>query len=240
MGMRQEPNTEVTEAQRTRRRLRLFSVSSVRPLCLCVEILGLGLLLFCAASTRAEYIVLRNGQRLHVTGYERAGEVMHLHLPGGVVQVAATEVAAIEPEDTFTPLPRPANPPHGPFAELIRAAAEKHGLDEALITAVIAAESNFDPRAVSRKNARGLMQLMPETAADYGVTDVFDPAQNIDAGTRYLKGLLARYEGDLRLALAAYNAGPERVAQAGGVPRIAETQAYVKKVTERAARKKRS
>jgi soluble lytic murein transglycosylase-like protein len=186
----------------------------------------------------AEYIVLRNGQRLHVTGYEREGEVMRLYLPGGTVQVAAAEVAAIEPEDTFTPIPRPAPSAQSPFAELIRAAAEKHGLEEALLTAVIAAESNFDPRAVSRKGARGLMQLMPETAADYGVADSFDPAQNIDGGACYLKDLLARYDGDLRLALAAYNAGPERVERARGVPPIAETQAYVKRVSERVEKKR--
>jgi soluble lytic murein transglycosylase-like protein len=191
-----------------------------------------------ASPAHAEYVVLRNGQRLHVTGYERAGEVMRLHLPGGVVQVAAAEVAAIEPEDTFTPIPRPAPATQTPFADLIRAAAEKHGLEEALLTAVIAAESNFDSRAVSRKGARGLMQLMPETAADYGVADSFDPAQNIDGGTRYLKDLLARYDGDLRLALAAYNAGPERVERARGVPPIAETQAYVKKVSERVEKKR--
>lgn len=217
------------------------TVFSVAPAWLGVRAVALAFLLaLVCLPSRAEYVVLRNGQRLRVTGYERAGEVMRLHLPGGVVQVAASEVAAIEPEDTFPAIPRPAPSSPSPFADLIRAAAGKHGLDEALITAVIAAESNFDPRAVSRKGARGLMQLMPATAAAYRVIDVFDPAQNIDAGTRYLKELLARYAGDLRLALAAYNAGPERVERAGGVPRIAETQDYVKKVTQHFDRKNKA
>jgi soluble lytic murein transglycosylase-like protein len=99
-----------------------------------------------------------------------------------------------------------------------------------LISSVIAAESNFNAKAVSRKNARGLMQLMPETAAKLGVRNVFDPQENIDAGTRYLGNLLQRYQNDLSLALAAYNAGPERVQQYGRVPPFAETLSYVRRV----------
>jgi soluble lytic murein transglycosylase-like protein len=95
---------------------------------------------------------------------------------------------------------------------------------------VIAAESNFDPKAVSRKNARGLMQLLPETAARLGVKDVFDPKENIDAGTRYLRDLLQKYNNDLVLTLAAYNAGPDRVQQYGTVPPFAETISYVRRV----------
>ena len=120
------------------------------------------------------------------------------------------------------------------------AAAEKHGVDEGLITWVIAVGSNFNPRAVSRKRAQGLMQLLPATAAVYAVSDIFDPAQNIDAGTRYLKDLLARYRGDLRLALAAYNAGPEMVERYGGVPPFAETQKYVRVITGHMAAREQS
>src|SRR5208282_2506892 len=116
----------------------------------------------------------------------------------------------------------PLPPPAGPFAAVIRAAAAKHGVDERLIASVIAAESNFNPRAVSRKFAQGLMQLLPETAARYDVTNILDPAQNVDAGTHYLKDLLAQYQGNLQLALAAYNAGPEVVARYRGVPPIGE------------------
>jgi soluble lytic murein transglycosylase-like protein len=121
------------------------------------------------------------------------------------------------------------------YAKLIHAAAQKHSVDERLITHVIAAESNFDPKAVSRKRALGLMQLLPETAARYAVRNVFDPAQNIDGGTHYLKDLLARYSGNLRLALAAYNAGPEIVDHYGGVPPFFETQNYVKQITSKLA-----
>jgi len=180
------------------------------------------------SAAHAEYAVLKNGQRLHITGYERAGSELRLHVSGGVVTVSADTVLAIEPEDCFPTLAAPE--PTEPFGDLIRNAAEQNGVEEHLISSVIAAESNFNPRAVSRKNAQGLMQLMPATAARFAVTNVFDPAQNIVAGTRYLKELLERYGSDLRLALAAYNAGPERVARYGGMPPFAETRAYVQRV----------
>jgi soluble lytic murein transglycosylase-like protein len=103
-------------------------------------------------------------------------------------------------------------------------------MDADLITSVIAVESNFDPKAVSRKNARGLMQLLPETAAQLGVKNIDDPAENIDAGTRYLRDLLQKYNNDLALALAAYNAGPDKVQLYGRVPPYAETISYVRRV----------
>ena len=193
--------------------------------------------LLAAGAARAEYAVLRSGQRLHITGYERMGATVRLQVAGGSIQVPAAEVVAIEPEDYF---PAPVKERLDvPFAELIRAAGEKHGVEAQLIASVIAVESNFNPRAVSRKQAQGLMQLMPETAARFAVTNVFDPAQNIEAGTRYLKELLERYGQDLRLALAAYNAGPERVGQYQGVPPYRETRSYVRKVTQAVERNKR-
>jgi hypothetical protein len=189
-------------------------------------------------AANAEYAVLKNGQRLHITGYERAGEQVRLHVGGGLVTVPADRVVAIEPEDSFpTPAVEESNES---FAHLIRTAAAENGVEEHLITSVIAAESNFNPRAVSRKNAQGLMQLMPATAARFQVTDVFDPAQNIAAGTRYLKELLARYQNDLRLALAAYNAGPERVARYGGVPPFPETRAYIRRVLRELGERRRA
>jgi len=117
------------------------------------------------------------------------------------------------------------------WAPVIREAAASNNLPEALILAVIAVESNFDPRAVSEKGAAGLMQLMPGTARDMYVADVFDPEQNIHGGSRYLRVLANQYGGDMVRMLAAYNAGPEAVRRAGGaVPNIPETREYVRKV----------
>ncbi|WP_017942450.1 MULTISPECIES: lytic transglycosylase domain-containing protein [unclassified Thioalkalivibrio] len=118
----------------------------------------------------------------------------------------------------------------GEFADLIHAAANRQGVDPALVQSVIHVESCFDPQAVSRVGAYGLMQLMPATAADLGVTDRFDPAQNIDGGTRYLAAMLDRFEGNLELALAAYNAGPGAVERHGGVPPFRETQNYIQRI----------
>jgi len=187
--------------------------------------------LLAAAPASADYAVLRSGGRLHVTGYELDGDRVRLAVAGGAVDIAASDLISIEPEDVF-PAPPPADVDFGVrYAKLIHAAAQKHGVDEKLISSVIAAESNFDPKAISRKHALGLMQLLPTTAKQYAVTNVFDPAQNIDAGTHYLKDLLARYQGNLKFALAAYNAGPEMVDRYGGVPPFPETRSYVRQIT---------
>jgi hypothetical protein len=116
------------------------------------------------------------------------------------------------------------------YSYLVRRYARKYGLRESLIYAVIKAESDGDPNAVSRAGARGLMQLMPGTAAEMQVTSIFDPAQNIAGGTQYLAGLLKAFSNNLTLALAAYNAGPATVRKYGGVPPFPETQDYVNKV----------
>jgi hypothetical protein len=187
--------------------------------------------LLCGAvpSAHAEYVALRNGQRFHVTSYQLLGDKYRLQIPGGVVEVPVEQVVSIEPEDTFAPLPTPVAAT-APFREIVKAAATRYNVDADLITSVIAAESNFDPKAVSKKNARGLMQLLPETAARFGVQNIFDPQENINAGTQYLRELLQRYNNDLVLALAAYNAGPERVLEFGRVPPYPETTSYIRRV----------
>jgi soluble lytic murein transglycosylase-like protein len=114
--------------------------------------------------------------------------------------------------------------------KLVREAADRHRVDPALIRAVIQTESNWNPIALSNKGAGGLMQLIPTTARRFGVNDVFNPQQNIDGGVHYLKTLLERYNGDLDMALAAYNAGEGAVDRAHGIPSFRETRNYVQKV----------
>lgn len=116
------------------------------------------------------------------------------------------------------------------YSRLIKEAGRTYRIDPAMITSIITVESNFDRFAVSPKGAQGLMQLMPGTASDLRVRDPFDPEENIFGGTRYFSALLDRFDDDVRLALAAYNAGPERVKQYGGVPPIRETRKYIDKV----------
>lgn len=119
------------------------------------------------------------------------------------------------------------------FSEEIRETAMRYGVNPALVEAVIRMESAFNPWAVSRKGAQGLMQLMPGTASALGVRDAFNPRQNIEGGVRHLRYLLDRYPGNVSLALAAYNAGEGAVDSYGGIPPYAETRQYVQKILER-------
>ena len=203
-------------------------------------ILSVSFLACAAPSIRAEYIVLRSGQRLAVTGYQIVGDKYRLQMKGGTAEVPVEQVLAIEPEEIFTPMTR-VEVSQEPFGDLIRAAAKRYSVDADLITSVIAAESNFDPKAISRRDARGLMQLLPATAARLGVKNIFDPQENIEAGTRYLSDLLQLYKNDLALTLAAYNAGPERVQQYGQrVPPFAETVSYIRRVQQTYQQRKSS
>ena len=197
----------------------------------------LALLLWLPATARADYVVLRSGARLDVTGYEILPDRYILHLRGGVAQVPISEIVGIEPEEVFEPVEQPLND-KTPFEKIIRAAADRYGMDADLIHCVVAVESNFNAKAVSPKKASGLMQLLPQTAKQYGVKNIFDPEENVNAGTRYLKELLGKYH-DLTLALAAYNAGPERVDQYGRrVPPYLETMKYVQRIAKSYAKVK--
>jgi soluble lytic murein transglycosylase-like protein len=159
---------------------------------------------------------------------ESAGATL---LPLADNEPAVTAFAASAPEAAACD-PMPA----GETGPLIESAAKTNNLKPELIREVISRESAFRPCAVSVKGAQGLMQLMPASAVQLGVTDVFDPRQNIDAGAKYLRQLLDRYKGDVRLALAAYNAGAGAVDSAAGVPPFAETQEYVKTITAKLAK----
>src|SRR5262249_7834769 len=188
-------------------------------------------LFFCAQASRAEYVVLKSGQRLVVSGYQLVGDTFKLQLSSGSGAFPASEVVSIEPEEVFRAVPRP-ELADIPYANFIKNAAQHHGVDADLIVSVITAESKFNPKAVSRKNARGLMQLLPETATRLGVKNIFDPQENIEAGTKYLRELLDRYHNDLALALAAYNAGPQRIEQFKTVPPYRETISYIRRVQQ--------
>jgi soluble lytic murein transglycosylase-like protein len=126
----------------------------------------------------------------------------------------------------------PAALPPAEIEQLVQSNAATWQVDPALVRAVMANESGFNPKATSKTGAQGLMQLEPETASSLGVTDAYDPQQNVWGGTRYLRGLLDRFGGDLTKAIAAYNAGPGAVEKYGGVPPYAETQSYVKNVLD--------
>jgi len=190
-----------------------------------------------APAARAEIAVLANGQTMKITGHRTEGDTVFLSLKGGgEVGTPASQLRGFVPDEVADEVAAPT----GTRAELEALAvdvARRHGLDPALVLAVASVESGFQPKAVSPKGALGLMQLMPATATSLGVEDAFDPEVNLEGGSRYLAELLTLYGGDLRRALAAYNAGPGAVKRHGGIPPYRETRAYVKKVLERYRKK---
>jgi soluble lytic murein transglycosylase-like protein len=202
-----------------------------------------------SASASAEILVLTNGGTLSVKGYRIDGSQITVTLRrGGEATFDRSLVARIAEDEVPEPAPLPEPPvaesvvvvpalqptvslaelSQRPFADMIQTVSARHGVDPVLVHAMIQAESNYQPRARSTKGARGLMQVLPSTARQFGGGNLFDPQHNLDTGVRYLKGLLTQFE--LTQAIAAYNAGPAAVRRYGGVPPYAETQAYVEKV----------
>jgi hypothetical protein len=208
--------------------------------------------LFCAVivallarpATAAELAILRNGFSIRHEHRLVMGTTTRLYLTAddsSFTDVPTAEITGYE-KDLLLPLPAPADAhvsiaaplepakPALALNEVVNSASAAYHLDPDLVNSVIHAESGFNARAVSPKGARGLMQLMPSTASQLGVHDAFDPATNVEGGSRYLRELLERYNFDLVKALAAYNAGPLRVEQYQGVPPFRETRAYVARI----------
>ena len=201
---------------------------------------GFAILFACTAVQAEEAVVwFVDGRTLVVESISLDEDVATLRLSGGshlMVPAARIErfqmtAAAVATAPQMTQAGAEAWPIlAGPYAETIRLAALRHGVDPVLLTAMAAVESGFDPQAVSHKGAQGLLQLMPETARRFGVANSFDPDQNVDGGARYLDWLLTRFSGDEQLALAGYNAGEGAVERYQGIPPFPETERYVVRV----------
>lgn len=202
-----------------------------------------------------EVAVLKNGFSITHHRREVVGELTRLYITGDGASFIDVPTADIEHYEAAP------DPPAAPVEQLARAsqrtlstpaaqktpvdlsqvvneASGRYRLDPDFVNSVIKAESGFNVRAVSRKGAQGLMQLMPGTASQLGVSNAFDPQANVDGGTRYLRELLERYNFDMVKALAAYNAGPQRVEHYGGVPPYSETRAYVARIVRDFNKKK--
>ena len=190
----------------------------------------------------AEMANLRNGFSIRHERHENQGETTRLYMGSGAsssyVDVATSQIESFEAAPAEPQAAGALSAGSQDLHEIISAASSRSQIDADFIASVIQAESANNPRAVSRKGAQGLMQLMPATASSLGVKNSFDPADNVDGGVRYLRELLLQYKGDAAKALAAYNAGPQRVQQYKGVPPYRETHAYVARVINDYNRKK--
>jgi soluble lytic murein transglycosylase-like protein len=190
----------------------------------------------------AEIVNLRNGFSIRHDHHESMGEKTRLYLSSnpsaGYIDVATLEVESFEHAAPEPVSDGSYDSPSKDLKEIISIASARSQIDADFIASVVRAESGNNPQAVSKKGAQGLMQLMPETAKSLGVTDSFDPADNIEGGVRYLRELLLSYDGDAVRALAAYNAGPQTVRKFGGVPPYRETRAYITRVIRDYNRKK--
>ena|SRR2546423_6024644 len=192
------------------------------------------------STSAAEMATLRNGFAIRYERREAMDTVTRLYLvkaPDNYIDVPTAEIVRFEAVDSPLP-PAVSSAPASDLDAVVSAASKRNNIDPDLVNSLILAESGFDPNAVSAKGAQGLMQLMPQTAARMGVQNAMDPAANVEGGTRYLGALLSRYHNDLGKALAAYNAGPDRVEQYHGVPPYPETRAYVARIIHDFNRKK--
>jgi Transglycosylase SLT domain len=197
-------------------------------------------ILFTIPAFGTDLAILHNGFSIRHERREIVGSMTRLYLgadKAGYVDIATDQIERFD-KDLLPPISvvPPAKPQN--LNEVINSISDRHHLDPDLINSVIRAESGFNPHAVSPKGARGLMQLMPQTASQLGISNSFDPSANVEGGTRYLSELLKRYNFDLIKALAAYNAGPHRVEQYRGVPPYYETRAYVARIVRDFNRKK--
>lgn len=161
----------------------------------------------------------------------RAQTIYHYQDPSGTVHLSDIQTTSEYRPFFYFRIPKGAD--RAQIAAIIAKEAGRYGLDPSLVTAMVEVESGFQVKAVSPKGAQGLMQIMPGTAQDLKLKDSFDAQKNIEAGSRYLRQLLDRFGGNVRLALAAYNAGPGTVSRCGGVPNISETKSYIEKVKAR-------
>ena len=190
----------------------------------------------------AELANLRNGFSIRHEHHEALGEYTRLYLgteaSSGYVDVATAQIESFEQAPAEAKSVGAGEARSQDLNGIIASASSSSKIDADFIASVIRAESANNPRAVSPKGAKGLMQLMPSTASNLGVKDSFNPAENVDGGVRYLRDLLLQYNGDAAKALAAYNAGPRRVQQYKGVPPYHETHAYVARIINDYNRKK--
>lgn len=204
---------------------------------------ALGLVCATAAPARADLVLFQTGRSLSVKSHRVDGDMLVFELrSGGEMQCPSALVAEIRPDEVPYPEPEPAvalpamvvagpSPllrSNSQYEPIIQRLSVQHGVDATLIRAVIQVESDYQANARSTKGARGLMQLMPATARQYGLSNPYDPTGNIEAGVKHLKSLLGRFP--LALALAAYNAGEGAVEKFRGVPPYPETEAYVSRI----------
>ena len=197
------------------------------------------LALLYAGVASADLLVLNTGKTIHIQSYRVDGTNMEVDIDEHSDMVIPLDwVVEIRNDPNPPPPPPEISQAHAvvdldsAFIHHVQSVAQKYAMDWRLVTAVMKVESNFNPAAVSRKGALGLMQLMPDTAKLYRVQNPYDPKQNIDGGVKHLKRLMARYNNKLELVLAAYNSGEGAVDHFKGIPPFAETQQYVQRVLQ--------